>query len=272
MQFTVISSHRAAHQLQHQEAMAEGLRAHGIEPVLTTACSARTKFVACWGWRLGKALREQGHEVAVMERGFLSDRFSWTSLAWNGLNGRGEFPVPPDDNGDRFCTHHSFKPWRKTDGEYVLLMGQVPGDASLQGRNLLPWYEETARQATKAYGLPVVFRPHPLAERKGFRQNVPYTKRSSRELAQDLERAHVVITYNSNSAVDAVIAGVPAVAVDPGSMAWPVAGHAVGDRIMPNTSEWMRDLAWKQWQLDEISSGVALTALLEMKNVGNGAV
>jgi len=272
MQFTVVSSPRAAHQLQHQEAMAEGLRAHGIEPVLTTACSSRTEFVACWGWRLGKALREQGHTVLVMERGYLGNRFEWTSLCWNGLNGRGEFPVQPNDNGDRFCMHHSFKPWRKTGGEYVLLMGQVPGDASLQGRNLMPWYEETAQQASKAYGLPVVFRPHPLAERKGFRQSVPQTERSSHELAHDLEKAHVVLTYNSNSAVDAVIAGVPAVAADPGSMAWPVAGHVVGDFTAPDRTEWMCNLAWKQWQLDEISSGAALTALLEMKDVGNRTV
>lgn len=272
MQFTVISSPRAPHQLQHQAAMAEGLRAHGIEPVLTTGGGARTKFVACWGWRLGKALHDQGHTVLVMERGYVGDRFRWTSLAWNGLNGKGEFPVLPDDQGDRFCQHHSMSPWRESTGEYVLLMGQVPGDASLQGRNLMPWYEQTARQAQKAYGLPVVFRPHPNAERKGLRQNVPGTSRSSRELAHDLEKAHVAITYNSNSAVDAVLAGVPAVAVDQGSMAWPVVGHSVGEYAKPDRAKWAKELAWKQWELDEISSGVALTALLEMKDVRNDSV
>lgn len=272
MQFTVISSPRATHQLQHQEAMAEGLRAHGIEPVLATSYSPRTKFVACWGWRLGKSLREQGHEVLIMERGYLGNRFLWTSLAWNGLNGKGEFAPSPDDKGDRFCQHHSLSPWRSSPGEYVLLMGQVPGDASLQGRNLMPWYEQTARQAEQAYGLPVVFRPHPNAERKGLRQNVPGTSRTSRELAQDLQKAHVVITYNSNSAVDAVVAGVPAVAVDQGSMAWPVVGQSVGEFTKPDRAKWAKELAWKQWLLEEISSGAALTAFLGMKNVGNYTV
>lgn len=269
MQFTVVSSARAAHQLQHQEAMAQGLRAHGIEPVLTTVGSVKTKFVACWGWRLGKALREQGHEVLVMERGYLGDRFQWTSLAWNGLNGYGEFPIEPSDNGDRFCAHHSHLPWRNGEGEYTLLMGQVPGDASLQGKSLVPWYHEVAQKAAAAYGKPVVFRPHPMAIKKGFSMHVSGAETSTRELSKDLERAHVVIAYNSNSAVDAVIAGVPAVTVDKGAMAWPVTGHDIGQRIFPDRSEWVHSLAWKQWQLDEISNGVALSGLLGMKNVGD---
>jgi hypothetical protein len=260
MQFTVIANPRASHQVQHQEALAQGLRAHGIDAVLSSSDRSRTKYVACWGWRIGKLLRNAGHEVLVMERGYLGNRFEWTSLAWNGLNGRGTFPPAPRDNGERFKKHFCMLPW-KSGGEYALIMGQVPGDASLQGRNLVPWYRQAAEQAAEAYGLPVHFRPHPVALRKGHRHVVSGTIRSAGALESALAQAAVVITYNSNSGVDSVLAGVPTVAVDEGSMASPVVAKNIGEMITPNRERWAAELAWK---LDEIASGVALTNLLEI--------
>jgi hypothetical protein len=266
MQFTVIASLRAAHQQTHQKAIAEGLAKLGIDSILTHAISAKTKHVACWGWRNGVVLRRRGHEVLVMERGYLGDRFKWTSLAWNGLNNRGVFGVPPDDGGERFRQHYTMKPW-KQGGEYVLIMGQVPGDASLQGQNLLPWYQQMAAAAAKQFGLPVKFRPHPVALQKGHRQFVSGAIRSAASLEQDLAGAAAVITYNSNSGVDAVINGVPAIVADQGSMAWDVSAHHVGSLVRPARESWAHQLAWKQWSMEEISSGFALKPLLEVANV-----
>lgn len=262
MDFTVISSHRAAHQLSHQAALADGLAAHGINPMLAYSNTARTKHVACWGWRVGKALRAAGHEVLVIERGYLGDRFEWSSLAWNGLNGHGQFGQLPADQ-TRFAENFSMSPW-KSGGEYVLIMGQVPGDASLQGRDMMPWYEQAARTAAEKYGLPVQFRPHPLAIRKGHKQQLKGAAQSIGELADALAGAAVVITFNSNSGVDAVLAGVPTVTADQGSMAWPVAGHAIGEIAKPDRTAWASRLAWCQWRIEEIRSGAALGGLLEI--------
>lgn len=266
MHFTIIANLRAAHQQAHQKALAEGLAKLGIQSTLTHATGARTKHVACWGWRLGAQLRRQGHEVLVMERGYLGDRFSWTSLAWNGLNNRGVFGSIPNDGGDRFQRHFSMRPW-KEGGDYLLLMGQVPGDASLQGRNLLPWYCRMADEATKHFGLPVRFRPHPVALKKGHRQSVPGTVRSAASLEDDLAGAAAVITFNSNSGVDAVINGVPAIVSDPGSMAWDVAAHNLGNLLRPARQSWAHQLAWKQWTIDEIANGSAVKHLLDVCNV-----
>lgn len=264
MDFTVISSPRAAHQVSHQAALAEGLKSHGINPILTIGNYARTKHVACWGWRLGKALRAAGHEVLVMERGYLGDRFEWSSLAWNGLNGRGEFGKAPEDSS-RFADNFTMQPW-KQGGDYILIMGQVPGDASLQGRDMMPWYEQAAREAADKYGLPVQFRAHPLAARKGHRQKLRNATQSTGELSDALAGAAVVVTFNSNSGVDSVLAGVPTVAVDQGSMAWDVTGRSIGDCVTPERDAWASRLAWCQWRLDEISSGAALNGLIEVMN------
>lgn len=262
MNFTVLASPRAPHQLLHQAALVQGLRAIGVPVTASTGTSARTKFIACWGWRLGKALRARGHDVLIMERGYLGDRFKWTSLAWNGLNGNGHFAEAPKDNGERFRQNFPpLKPWNPQ-GEYVLIMGQVPGDASLRGQDLIPWYTSAAQQAREHYNLPVHFRPHPEAIKKGHRQIVRGTDRSRGTLDEALAGAALVITYNSNSAVDAVLAGKPTIAGDKGSMAWPVTGHAINDIVTPDREPWAHELAWRQWQLEEIKSGKALSALV----------
>jgi len=263
----VIASQRAAHQLTHQEALISGLKAHGIAGIAApNAYNVKTKCVACWGWKIGKRLRAAGHDVLVMERGYLGDRFKWTSLAWNGLNGHGEFPNI-GFCGDRFVEHFDLKPWRR-EGDYVLIMGQVPGDESLQGRDLTQWYAEAAKLAQAVYKKPVKFRPHPEAIRKGHKQKIAGFENCTWPLQDSLELAHVVVTFNSNSAVDAVVQGVPAIVADKGSLAWDVAGKKIGACIMPCRQMWANALAWKQWTIDEIASGFALNNHVRMVNYG----
>lgn len=247
---------RSPHQQVHAEALAKGVWAHGITPILTTRGNpVRTKRVACWGWRYGQLLRDRNCDVLIMERGYLGDRFAWTSLGWNGLNGRATFY--PKDDPSRFNQHFTLKPW-KSGGDYVLLVGQVPGDASLGGLDLTRWYQDTAKQAATAYGLPVRFRPHPLADRHGGPSRpVAGAPTINGELAGALEGAAVAITFNSNAGVDAVLAGVPTVTLDQGSMAYDVAGHAIGERLTPPREEWAARLAWCQWTLAEIKDGTA---------------
>ena len=261
MKMTVVAAPRAGHQAEHQTAMARGLAAHGIEPVLSIGGPVATHHVACWGWRTGKALRAAGHEVLVMERGYLGDRFAWTSLAWNGLNNRGDFGNVPNDGGERFAQNFSLQPW-KEGGEWVLLLGQVPGDASLQGKDLGRWYTRAAMAANNAYEMPVLFRQHPRAAAKGFHQEPHYTHQAVGTLESALARSAVAICWNSNAAVDAVISGVPAVTMDEGAMAWDVTAHRIGDIARPARETWAARLAWKQWKLTEIESGFALEGLL----------
>jgi hypothetical protein len=245
---TIVASAGALHQVAHQRALAEGLAAHGV-PVALTYITHRvqTERVACWGWRQGRVLHAEGHSVLVMERGYIGDRMgTWSSLAWNGLNGRGNVAAIPDDGGDRFNEHHAglLKPWNP-DGEYVLIAGQVPGDAAIAGCDMPGWY---AAQAAKPWGLPVRFRPHPLAHRKGPIKPVPGAQVMNGDLAIALEGAAWVVTYNSNTAVDSYLAGKPTHVDDEGSMAWNVT----------NREQWAHRLAWRQWRMDEIESGFAL--------------
>lgn len=257
MDVTIVA--RASHQRNCAEAVASGLRRHGRTVHIQESTSCTTKTVACWGWRKGKVLRDAGHEVLVMERAYLGDRYQWYSLGWNGLNGRADFRGVRDDGGARFREHfgHLMQPWRETPGKYVLLVGQVPGDASLQGRDLSSWYTVSAVTARAAYNMPVLFREHPEARKRGINRNPAYTNPSKAEtLAQALADAHVVITFNSNTAVESVLAGIPTVTADEGSMARSVTAHQTSMRVAPDRERWAAQLAWKQWTLTEIARGV----------------
>lgn len=255
--FTILARRGSDHQESHAAALAEGFRAHGIPVELVYSLEqVRTEHVACWGWRAGSQLRAQGREVLVMERGYMGDRFAWTSLGWNGLNNRAQFGIS-NDVGARFRKHfgHLLQPWNPA-GDYVLLIGQVPGDMSLRGRNLAPWYAEQAARAAALFKLPVRFRQHPEAVRRGIRQEVRGTTAMGGDLQPALAGAAVVVTFNSNTGVDSLLAGKPTLVGDEGSMAWDVANLLTPGKE-PDRESWAARLAWCQWKMDEIRSGEA---------------
>lgn len=250
----------AEHQQFFGKAVMEGLHKHGVRAAMVDRCTGvPTLYACCWGWHGGARLRQLGHEVFLMERGYLGDRFAWTSLSWNGLNGRAELGPKVDDGGRRFWHHfgHLMRPWNPT-GAYALVIGQVPGDASLEGRSLYSWYDRVSEAAKAIWGLPVCFREHPQAIARGFTSPVTVPKKLESNLQDAIGNARVVITWNSNTAVESVLAGKPTIVFDQGSMAWDVTTHQMADvPDEPDRESWAAKLAWKQWTVDEIRSGEA---------------
>lgn len=249
MQITFCASPKSETQKELFARAAAGLRLHGVETFQADEYPSRTENVACWGWRKGERLRCMGYNVLVFERAYLGDRFHWTSLAWNGLNGRGNFCLRPNPDPARFHQNFTLAPWKET-GDIIVIMGQVPGDMSLLGQDMTGFYEEAALELERLHKKPVYFRPHPVG--RNFTPRIPTLEG---DLQDALDRAFLVVTYNSNSGVDAVVKGVPAISMDHGSMAWGVTGHSLSDRIMPDREQWAVTLAHCQWTPDEIDTG-----------------
>lgn len=245
---------------RHMYAIAEGLRRHGVEVVALHDRAVDVDFCVVWGWRKARRIKDNGFSgpVLVAEHGYLGDRIhTWTSLGWDGLNGRARFPAPQDE-GQRFWSNHAHlaKEWERFDG-YWLIAGQVLGDQSLLGVDYLEWLKTTITGLMRM-GVDVRFRPHPEAVRRGQDFPVPKSLFSSGTLERDLSEAACVVAYNSNATVDAVVAGIPAVTADEGAMAWDVTAHHYLDEIItPDRSEWFRRMAWTQWTMPEIASGEA---------------
>ena len=220
-------------------------------------------LLLCWGWRWQREIKTHianGGRVCVLECGYLGDNLEWASASMGGrFKGHGMFPKA-QDRGARFDKFFDLKPWSHSDG-FTLILGQMPDHISLARVNgdLAEWYEAAAQMPD------AVFRPHPRAPGTAYppgtrtiigRREIGYS------LARSLAGARVAVTFNSNAGVDAVLAGVPTIATDPGSMAWPVAAHSLSAPLVrPNRAKWAARLAWCQWTMDEMKSGAAWDAL-----------
>lgn len=258
----VLVGARSAHQGKWGGAFASGLRRHGWKADIGEVVTGSPSLVVLWGVRKRRVIDQanrEGCEVCILERGYLGNRLAWTSVAFGGgLNNRGQFRGTSDDPA-RFNKHfpNAIQLWRPKDDGYALLIGQIPNDMSLDpvGGCLDDWYRQ-ASEAMRARGYDVRFRPHPGAVERGYREAVPGAPTINGTLQQALAGAALAVTFNSNAAVDAVLAGLPTLACDEGAMAWPVVGHGLEDPVtMPDRSAWAARLAWKQWTLGEMESG-----------------
>jgi hypothetical protein len=245
-------------------AFAEGMKRHSVDLELVSFPDhSQCDVAVCWNHRNHRLFKQQQHaggHYLILEHGFIGDRIRWTSIGFDGLNGRADFVVKDMPHG-RFRKHFKnlMKPWKK-EGRYILVNAQCQGDASVKPYiDFRKWVKKTVLACHERFpGKEVVFRPHPVEVERACDYDVQgATTSRGKTLAEDMAGAHAVVTFNSNSGVDAVMAGVPVFAFDEGSMAWPMAAHGFNEaRVWPSRIQWAADLSFKQWTVDELKRGV----------------
>lgn len=211
--------------------------------------------------------REHGTPVLVLDLGYLKrgtirearehpDDVFW-SVGLNGLTGFAEMPDIPylSDRWDRLGI--ALQPWR-TQGEHILVCGQLPGDAMVRGlSHPEQWAMETIDALRQVTDRPIRYRRHPLFKAKPLR-GVEQSRNA--DLSDDLTNCHCVVAYNSTSLARAVISGVPVCALGPGSLVTEVAIQSleqIEEPITPDRSAWAAQLAWRQFTLNEMKAGLA---------------
>ena len=252
MKACIIANPHSTHQGTWGRAFGEGLKRHGFEVSVGQAMEP-CALIVIWGTHNRRAIewgRENATDVCILERGYVGDRFSFTSVSFGGeLNNRARFSSHQIDSR-RVAKHHAgvLKPWRPGEARNALIMGQVSGDAALRGIDPQRKYQFML-QGLRDVGMSVMFRPHPAGSSE-FDQapNLPGT------LHDALEWADVTCSWNSNSGVDSVLAGVPHICFDGGSMAFEVSAQCFAvDR--PDRKQWLNRLSYCQWTLDEMETG-----------------
>ena len=211
-------------------------------------------------WPRGKVFRQQRDnklDVIVLETGYINrgdGENHHYAAGFNGLNGRADFRNA-NMGPERFeSLGVQLRPYSR--GENILLCSQVPWDASVDHTDHKKWVLETAMRLKVFTNRPIVFRPHPLAKMPP----IPGCAYSEGPLEADLANAHAVVTYNSNTAVEALIYGKPVFAFDEGSMVWDVCNRHLADinePMYPERRQWSRDIAYAQWTPDEMKAGKA---------------
>jgi hypothetical protein len=198
-------------------------------------------FPILLGTTLWRGIERDGNYLLV-DRCSFGDTERWVSLVWNGHGRRGDHRIPAQASPARWeGMGIELQPWQQR-GERVVLCGQTE-PYSPHWRTIDDWYRSI--KATH-------FRPHPA----GSNPNLLPT-------AQDFENCKAAVVLNSSIAIKTVMAGVPTVTMDEGSMAWDVTGHSLDDIRMPDRRPWCHALAYTQWSHDEIREGKPIAHLFE---------
>jgi hypothetical protein len=134
------------------------------------------------------------------------------------------------------------RPWR-AGGRNVLIC--PPTNAVANFYRQQHWLEDTVRALKLLTDRPIIVRQKADADRP---------------LQEELLDAHVLVTYNSNAAIEAVLAGVPAIC-DSVCAAAHVGSTKLSDVENPprpdDRDRWLRHLTYSQFRLAEFASGVA---------------
>ena len=73
-----------------------------------------------------------------------------------------------------------------------------------------------------------------------------------------MKHAYAVVNYNSNPAIESVLAGVP-VFVGESSLCWSV-GNEIGTNLntpaTPDRTEWLKQISYTEWFTKEIGNGI----------------
>ena len=211
---------------------------------------------------------KRGSSVLVMDSGYLN-RVSHTgdinnayySLGFNGLNGRAKFTYEdmPSDRWDKL--NINLKPW-SSEGEHILFCSQYEHDASVQHVPYRQLEQSILKQLTYTTNKQIIFRPHPVRQRINVVKNTILSKNLNKDIKSDFQNCHLVCVFNSNSAVEATVEGIPTLALDEGCMVEPDTNTLDTDSLRsPKTfdrSSWKNNLAYSQWNIKDILSGEAL--------------
>lgn len=176
-------------------------------------------------------------------------RWKFYRVTRNAFQHTGEGIVPGWAH-DRFRRLNlQIKPWRRR-GNFVLICPPDQKFAAFHGMDAKKWLDDATAGIRKHTKLPIRIR-----ERGA---------QTASSLLSALNNCHCLVTHESNAAVEAIMAGTPAI-VTGKCAAYAVAGHSFEEITNPPTpadrERWAAVLAANQWTLNEIQSGVAWRAL-----------
>jgi hypothetical protein len=239
------------------EAVKLGLSSLGIQVVDNIGFA---DIGIAWGWKHPDVLKCK-KDVLVLERGYIGDRHQWTSVGFNGINRMGDF-IKRDMPGDRWNRHFGeMAEWGNKEDGYFLITGQNLKDANTSGIRLKEEYTKLYNICSKQR--PTLFRPHP--GRMGVGAIPDNATVTQGDYMEELKGAYCVVSFSSNSMVDAILAGIPVVSLDKRSMVYDITGHTIDDIRRPERLQWAYNIMYRQWLLEEIVDGSMLRFVLGEK-------
>ena len=216
-------------------------------------------------------------ETPLLNRDVKQDT-NFYRVGMNGyLNNHGTFLDATKKYTDSRLQHLGveFNGWKNKSDGHVLILLQLPGDASLRGANIYEWAKHVISEVRNKTDRKILLRPHPLVNiRSGDEfyefwwnisqlgyKNIEVSDSKTHSIQDDCKRAYCSIAYTSGSSIDSILNGVPVIACDPGNFAWGISSNypdQINDPMKPNAAtinDWLKDLAYYQWSSEELENG-----------------
>lgn len=225
--------------------------------------------------RVWQHYRQQNKPVMVLEVGCIRRGTTWR-VSLNGINRSAYFGAANMDNTRANNIGLTAAPWRHS-GDHVLICTQHTHSQQWENMpNLDQWLMQTIETVQQHSKRDIMVRPHPRCRtpqveqkyRNVFRQEPKHCAGTYDEFDLTFSNAHAVINWSSNPGVQAVLNGVPAF-VGPNSLAYAVAEHRFDCIEQPrfcDRTQWINDLAWTEYTVEEIAEGMPLSRLRQTLN------
>jgi hypothetical protein len=276
MKFSLWTNYGARNSAPVFAAFADSLKAAGHEVVYNQQGADRDViWSVLWRGRMqsNRQIFKPGHTI-VLEVGGLKRNETW-KVAIGGINREAYFG-PMGNNSDRAeKLGLTLKPWKPNPDGPIVLCCQNPFSRQWEGQpGMVDWTRETLTLIRKHTDRHILLRPHPRHKlpplERGFLPNV--TRQEPRHLPGtyddfDFEPvdAWSIINWSSNPATQAVMDGIP-VFVGDDSLAYDVGNTdlpQIENPQMPDRTQWLNDIAYTEWTLEEIAQGLPLQRLTD---------
>ena len=213
--------------------------------------------------------------VIVLEVGGLKRGSTW-KVGLNGINRDAYFGGLHNNSSRADALGLFLKPWKFNNEQGDIIIA-CQHNKSHQWRNqatVQTWLFETIDLIRQYTNRNIIVRPHPRCPIPGIQfefknikiQNPQHVQGTYDDFDFDCTNAYAVVNWSSNPATQAVMQGIP-VFVGPDSLAYDVGNTdltKINSPSMPDRTQWLNDIAYTEWTIEEISQGLPIKRLTSM--------
>ena len=219
-------------------------------------------------WDKAKAA---GKNIIVLEVGGLNRGTTW-KVGLNGINRDAYFGRLHNNSSRADALGLFLKPWKDNKNGPIIIACQH--SLSQQWRHQkkpASWVFDTINEIRKYTDKQIIIRPHPRCRVDGIEYEFKNVKiqypiripNSYDDFDFEIDHAYAVVNWSSNPATKAIMEGIPAF-VGPSSLAYDVGNinlKDISNPKKPDRQQWLNDLAYTEWTVEEISKGIPLLRL-----------
>ena len=217
-----------------------------------------------------KAKREN-RQVIVLEVGGINRGTTW-KVGLNGINRDAYFGRLHNNSSRADALGLFLKPWKDNkNGPIIIACQHSMSQQWRHQKKPASWVFDTINEIRKYTDKQIIIRPHPRCRVDGIEYEFKNVKiqypiripNSYDDFDFEIDDVYAVVNWSSNPATKAIMEGIPAF-VGPSSLAYDVGNinlKDISNPKKPDRQQWLNDLAYTEWTVEEISKGIPLLRL-----------